>query len=105
MPVPECLLLSRNTIEIHEFWGDEEEELNLVKYLLENAMVRLVLHYSIALALDPGYMFYEFQLVVHGRSLPILGCDNDQPRHVLRLLAIEELSISGMSFVCLEVYN
>ncbi|XP_058220006.1 F-box/LRR-repeat protein At4g14096-like isoform X2 [Rhododendron vialii] len=37
--VPECLLLSLEKIEIHKFCGDEEEELNLVKYLLKNGMV------------------------------------------------------------------
>lgn len=37
--VPECLLLSLKKIKIHKFCGDEEEELNLVKYLLKNGMV------------------------------------------------------------------
>ncbi|KAH7860048.1 hypothetical protein Vadar_008524 [Vaccinium darrowii] len=37
--VPECLLLSLETIEIHRFCGDEKEELDLVKYLLKNGMV------------------------------------------------------------------
>ncbi|KAF7141615.1 hypothetical protein RHSIM_Rhsim06G0213500 [Rhododendron simsii] len=37
--VPECLLLSLMKFKIHKFCGDEEEELNLVKYLLKNGMV------------------------------------------------------------------
>ncbi|KAH7859513.1 hypothetical protein Vadar_002040 [Vaccinium darrowii] len=37
--VPECLLLSLKTIEIHRFFGDVKDELNLVKYLLKNGMV------------------------------------------------------------------
>ncbi|KAH7861691.1 hypothetical protein Vadar_029364 [Vaccinium darrowii] len=37
--VPECLLLSLKTIEIHKFCGDVKEELDLVKYFLKNGMV------------------------------------------------------------------